>query len=279
MCSKFLEIWSWASSLSVMVGQGLPWPISGVDHALFFLLMPSLGLPLNSLFVPCKHDFVPNNGFSCVWACTCPCLAFANRFSKWMLILSSQISRSASISCWMGVLSFRLCWAACWSSRMFCHLYEASWVQVLLLANHCVSLIHDHMMDQMSCLLVDKLSWTNRCWYVTLSCNAFDDVLDLCHQEKTMTWGTVRGGKNSEGLGSDEVRGYLVATKNPSSNLLGFWRQFLLDGQIIGKNCTLMFIHLLLSLKYLIKCFPSLRSPKFLIFAQTLVSCYNLAIF
>ena len=61
--------------------------------------------------------------------------------------------------------------------------------------------------------------------------------------------------------------------------LLGFWRQFLLDGQIIGKTCILMFIHLPISLKYLIKCFPSLRFPKFLIFAQTLVSCYNLAIF
>ncbi len=45
------------------------------------------------------------------------------------------------------------------------------------------------------------------------------------------------------------------------------------------KNCILMFIHLSLSLKYLIKHFPSLRSPKFLIFAQTLVSSYNLAIF
>ena len=57
------------------------------------------------------------------------------------------------------------------------------------------------------------------------------------------------------------------------------WQQFLLDGQIISKTCFLMFIHLPLSLKYLIKCFPSMRSPKFLIFAQTLVSCYNLAIF
>ena len=61
--------------------------------------------------------------------------------------------------------------------------------------------------------------------------------------------------------------------------LLGFWKQFLLDSQIIGKTCFLMFIHLPLSLKYLIKHFPSLRSAKFLIFAQTLVSSYNLAIF
>ena len=63
---KFLEIWAGASSLSVMVGQGLPQPISRVNHALFStfaFLMPSLGLPLNSLFVPCKHDCVPNNGF------------------------------------------------------------------------------------------------------------------------------------------------------------------------------------------------------------------------
>ena len=59
----------------------------------------------------------------------------------------------------------------------------------------------------------------------------------------------------------------------------GFESNFLLDGQIISKTCIPMFIHLPLSLMYLIKHFPSLRSPKFLIFAQTLVSCYNLAIF
>ena len=61
--------------------------------------------------------------------------------------------------------------------------------------------------------------------------------------------------------------------------LLGFWRQFLLNSQIISKTCIQMFIHLTLSFMYLIKHFPSLRFPKFLIFSQTLVSCYNLAIF
>jgi len=70
-----------------------------------------------------------------------------------------------------------------------------------------------------------------------------------------------------------------VAPRQGHFPLLGFWRQFLLGGKIIGKTCFLMFIHLPLPFTYLIKHFPSLRSPKFLIFAQTLVSCYNLAIF
>jgi len=63
-CPKFIEIWAGASSLSVMVGQGFPQPISRVDHALFSsfaFFMPSWCMQFNG-----GNDYLVHMMFQCL---------------------------------------------------------------------------------------------------------------------------------------------------------------------------------------------------------------------
>jgi len=50
-----------------------PRPRFRAYHAFCVVLLLSLVLPSGFWSSLCKHDFVPNNGFSCAWACPCPC--------------------------------------------------------------------------------------------------------------------------------------------------------------------------------------------------------------
>ena len=76
---KLLQIsWNlgWTFSIKCHIGIKRLQPISEVDHApfaSFAFLMPSLILPLNSLFVPCKLYSLPCNEKPCVSKMSCPC--------------------------------------------------------------------------------------------------------------------------------------------------------------------------------------------------------------
>ena len=72
---KFSQIsWNlgWMSTIKHYAGPKKLRPKFGVYHAFCDALVPSLALPSRSWFTPCKHDFAPNNGSSCAWACYFP---------------------------------------------------------------------------------------------------------------------------------------------------------------------------------------------------------------
>ena len=74
---NFLQIcWNleWRSIIKYHAQPKKLRPRFGAYHAFCVVLVPSLVLPLGFWSLHCKHEFVPNNDFSCAWACPCLCL-------------------------------------------------------------------------------------------------------------------------------------------------------------------------------------------------------------
>ena len=85
---NFLQIcWNldWRSIIEYHAQPKKPWPRFRAYHAFCIVLLLSLVLPSRFWSSLCKHDFVPNNGFSCAWACSCPFfpLPTASQYECW----------------------------------------------------------------------------------------------------------------------------------------------------------------------------------------------------
>ena len=86
----------WRFSKRHSVGPQKHQPRFEADLALlpiFPLLLLCSNFPSNSLFVPCKPCSMPNSGVFMFLIMSLSLFVFANSFSKWMWILSSQISQ------------------------------------------------------------------------------------------------------------------------------------------------------------------------------------------